>query len=243
MRFLIYLRVSTKDQDLRTQLDHCLRYLNSNFGEVNYKVFSDKITSRKTVYKREGSKALLSELRQGDTIVLLRIDRLSRKQHHIVNLMAEFERKNIEVITVDQPGLSKNKMLLGIFSGAAEEELVMLSKRTKEKFDSKRKRGERVARFAPYGYKIDTENLVTVERNGKEVQVPGYILPEESEKELVEKTKEFFSKGWSYTHITNELNELGFRNRNGKKLQKMTIFRIVKYAGLSRPELYSLPFQ
>jgi DNA invertase Pin-like site-specific DNA recombinase len=49
MKYVIYLRVSTKEQDLRTQEQKCLSYLKSlGNSDFKYLIFTDSITSKKT---------------------------------------------------------------------------------------------------------------------------------------------------------------------------------------------------
>lgn len=227
MKYLIYLRVSTKEQDERTQLDHCLRFIKGkSFEPFEYEVFTDILTSKKSVFKREGSKALLDKMRKGDTIIAMRIDRLSRKQSDTTQLIDLLSIKEVNILLVDQPGIN-NKIMLGIYSGMAEEEVIMLRKRVHEKFEAKRQRNERISGQLPYGYGMHETKLVPVKVGEKTVLKRGVLVPVSEEQEVLAQMKELFASGMSYQNIANSLNDAGYKNREGRPFQKMSIYRIL----------------
>lgn len=227
MKYLIYLRVSTKEQDERTQLDQCLKFIKSkSFEDFEYEVYTDILTSKKSVFKRAGSKALIESMKKGETIVAMRIDRLSRKQSDTTQLIDLLNKKEVNILLVDQPGIS-NKILLGIYSGMAEEEVIMLRKRVHEKFEAKRQRNERISGQLPYGYGLHEKKMVAVKVGEKTVLKKGVLVPVETEQQALAQMKEFFASGMSYQNIAVALNDLGYKNREGRPFQKMSIYRIL----------------
>ncbi len=236
MRYLIYLRVSTDEQDLKTQLDHCLRFIRQrDTSQFQYEIFSDKISSRKELFEREGGKALLATVRQGDIIIAMRLDRISRKLHETTELVHVLEKKKADILLVEQPGIS-NKAMLGIYAGMAEEEVKLIRKRITEKMSSKRNRNERCSRFLPYGFRMHETKTVPI-RVGKEIVMKrGILVPLECEQRVIERMKGLSAVGMSYSQIAKELTNQGYKNREGKAFQKMSIYRILQRVGETLPD-------
>ena len=81
-----YARVSTVDQNLDTQID-----LLEKFG-CN-KIFQDKITGM--AIQRPALDDMLSQLREGDTVVVARFFRLGRNRDHVINLVNDFANRKV----------------------------------------------------------------------------------------------------------------------------------------------------
>lgn len=224
----IYLRVSTDQQDERTQMDHIERFLmNTGQGSVPRKVYKDKKTSKKTLIKRSGGAELFRDLQPGDTIVAMRLDRLARSLTETALLTDAMDIKNVEIILVEQPGI-KNKIMLGLYAGMAEEEVKLLRKRISEKLSSKKQRGERYSKILPYGYALHETKLVPVKQGHKILMKRGVLIPVHEEQQILKIMQALHSDGYSYAQICRHLEDLGHKNREGKPFQKMTIFRILR---------------
>ena len=96
-----YARVSTNEQNLESQID----LLNQAGCE---KIFSDKISgSRKD---RPGLQQAISHFRPGDTLIVLKLDRLGRGLKNLIKLVEDLEKKGIhfqsltEGINTSTPG-------------------------------------------------------------------------------------------------------------------------------------------
>ena len=227
MKYLIYLRVSTDLQDTETQLDHCLRFIKQkDQSDFKYLVFRDKISSRKELFKREGGKEMLEILTKGDIIVSIRLDRISRKLYETTQLIERLDKAGAEIMLVDQPGIT-NKIMLGIYAGMAEEEVKLLRKRVKEKLESKRNRGERYSRFLPYGYGLHETKLVPIKQGDKIVMKRGVLVPIYEEQQVLARMYQLAGEGMSHGRIARALTQSGYKNREGKPFQKMSIYRIL----------------
>ena len=241
MRYLIYLRVSTEKQDSETQLDHCLKFIKQKDpSDFKYEVFQDKITSKKALFKRvekgegeittiprPGAKAMMDSIRKGDLIIAMRIDRLARNSYETHQLIDILEKKEADIFLVDQPGI-KNKIMLGLYAGMAEEEVKLLRKRVKEKLETKRDKGERYSRFLPYGYAMHETKLVPIREGDEIVQKRGILIPLHEEQQVLSVMQRFLEEGQSYGRIAKSLNDLGYKNREGKPFQSMTVYRILQ---------------
>ena len=81
-----YARVSTQDQNLALQYDALMH-------AGCQKVFEDKISGTKT--ERPGLSLCLEMLREGDTLVVWKLDRLGRSVKQLVNLVGELQEQGI----------------------------------------------------------------------------------------------------------------------------------------------------
>lgn len=226
MKYRIYLRVSKKVQDERTQLDHVLQFLRTREENLEYVVYKDKITSRKPMNKREGGKRMLDELEPGDIIVAIRLDRLVRSLTEATNLIDKLDVMGNEVILTDQPGI-KNKIMLGIYAGMAEEEVKLLRKRISEKLSSKKARGERYGSILPYGYALHETKLVPVKKGNEIVMKRGILIPLHEEQLILKEMHELRELGAGYGEIAKILKMKGIKNREDRPFQKMSIYRIL----------------
>lgn len=238
MNYVIYLRVSTQKQDERPQLEHCLNFLRSrDKSNFNYVVYTDSISSRKKIEKREGLQGALSFLKAGDILVGMRLDRLARNLYETTCIIHELEKKNSEIVLVDQPGI-KNKALLGLYAGMAEEEVKLIRKRIKEKMHDKKARNERINYEPPYGYKIHDTELVNVKtKDGRcWVMKPGKIIEDQREQEALKLMIDMSNQGISYHKIGIKLEDLGYTNRKGNQFHPMSICRILNRINPSKHE-------
>jgi len=81
-----YARVSTEEQNLTLQID-ALRKSGCR------KTFTDRLSGTRT--DRPGLNEALSHLREGDTLVVWKLDRLGRSVKGLVDLVGELERQNV----------------------------------------------------------------------------------------------------------------------------------------------------
>lgn len=86
-----YARVSTQDQSLSLQLDALNHY------EVE-QIFEEKESGKRK--NRPQLDELLKVLRKGDTVVVYKLDRISRSTKHLIELMEQFEAKGIHFVSI-----------------------------------------------------------------------------------------------------------------------------------------------
>ena len=146
-----YARVSTRDQNLDMQLDVLQR-------QNCVKIFCEKISG---VKKRPELEHCLSLLREGDVLVVYKLDRLARSLSEIVRICSELESKNIRIRSVkdnidttDYMG----KFTMHIFAALAEFERNVIMERTREGREAARKRGKKFGR--PQGNIFQLEVLI-----------------------------------------------------------------------------------
>ena len=130
-----YARVSTKDQNLNSQIDT----LNEYGCE---RIFSEKVSGRK--YNRTELDKCLDYLREGDTLVITKLDRLGRTTKQLIELAQYLEENEIDLEIIDMNINTKDamgKMFFTMMGAFAELEANLLSERTKKGLASARSRG------------------------------------------------------------------------------------------------------
>jgi DNA invertase Pin-like site-specific DNA recombinase len=113
-----YARVSSTGQDLDVQLEAL-----EAAGCI--KVFREKQSGRSTV-GREALEDALGYVREGDTLVVTRLDRLARSVGDLHNIIAKLTAKGVAFRCLAQGGVdtgtSSGKLMLGILGAVAEFE-------------------------------------------------------------------------------------------------------------------------
>ena len=130
-----YARVSTKDQDTAAQI----AALENSGCEL---IFQEKASGGR--WDRPELHRLLGQLRNGDVLVVWKLDRLSRSLKDLLTLMDKIDRAGAgfrsltEVIDTTSPG---GRMMMQIVGTFAEFERSMLRERTQRGLDAARKQG------------------------------------------------------------------------------------------------------
>lgn len=130
-----YARVSTEEQNISLQVDSLTKYGCD-------KIYQD--VGSGTSPKREGFNKLLEQLREGDTIVVWKLDRLGRSASKLIELFEDFNRKKINFVSIKEKldtSTAHGKFILQFTCLIAEMERNIISERTKAGLKSARARG------------------------------------------------------------------------------------------------------
>jgi len=136
-----YARVSTNEQNLDLQIDAFLKE-----GIKNKNIYTDKVSSTKEKRRKLGK--LLDYVREGDTIMVWKLDRLARSLIHFTKLMNEFEEKGVKFKSITEPFLdttdksSHSQFIVNMFAALAQLERDIIIERTKAGLESARRRGK-----------------------------------------------------------------------------------------------------
>jgi DNA invertase Pin-like site-specific DNA recombinase len=131
-----YARVSKHEQNLDLQLDALKT-------EGCGKVFTDKITG--STFIRQGLDEALNFLREGDTLVVWRLDRLGRSLKDLIETLNSLNKRGIgfksitEAIDTTTPG---GKLIFHIMGALAEFERDIITQRTNAGLAAARARGK-----------------------------------------------------------------------------------------------------
>ncbi|MDO1451099.1 recombinase family protein [Rhodocytophaga aerolata] len=146
-----YARVSTQEQILDLQLDALEKHGCS-------KIYTDKVSGMKA-HKPEFEK-LMSYVREGDTIVIWKLDRLGRSTKGLLELVEMLSKKGINLISLNDPidtTSPSGVLVFQIFCALAEHERNVIIQRTKAGLQAARARGRKGGRpqgLAPKYQKI-----------------------------------------------------------------------------------------
>lgn len=130
-----YARVSSQDQNLDLQLD-ALRSARCS------RIFSDKLSGAKQ--ERRGLDDALSHLRQGDTLVIWKLDRLGRTVRGLVELVGKLEEEGIHFQSITD-GIDTTtpagRFFFHVMASLAQMERELLMERTRAGLEAAKKRG------------------------------------------------------------------------------------------------------
>lgn len=135
-----YERVSTDDQSLALQHDAL------QAAECE-RIFSDKMSGAKA--DRPGLKKALDFAREGDTLVVWRLDRLGRSLKDLIALVEELESRKIGFRSLTESidtTTSGGKLIFHLFGALAEFERNLIRERTQAGLQAARARGRKGGR-------------------------------------------------------------------------------------------------
>src|SRR5215813_14650836 len=119
--WLGYARTSTKEQRLDLQLD-ALRAA----GVKERYLYADQAAGARK--DRPGFLQCLHDLRDGDSLVVWKLDRLGRSLRHCLELLDDLKARQVQLVVLEGPvahtsqETSEGKLLFGIFAAFAEFE-------------------------------------------------------------------------------------------------------------------------
>jgi len=176
-----YARVSTRDQNLELQLDALtqagceLIYQEKASGALAARVELDK---------------LLLQVRPGDTVYIYKLDRLGRSLKHLLDLVADLQRRDIGLISLTDAintASAQGRLVLNLFASLAEFERELIRERTLAGLAAARARGrvggrkpglsqeaQRTARAAELLYKARALSVDDMARSLRICKAPFY---------------------------------------------------------------------
>lgn len=135
-----YARVSTQDQNLELQLDALTK-------AGCQKVFEDTISSTRA--DRPGLGKALDMLREGDTLVVWKLDRLGRSVKQLVELVSALHKQNVQFKSLTDSidtGTPSGRFFFHVMASLAEMERDLIVERTRAGLDVARQLGRKGGR-------------------------------------------------------------------------------------------------
>ncbi|MBQ2947335.1 MAG: recombinase family protein [Bacilli bacterium] len=214
----LYMRVSTDDQvregfslpEQRKRLECFCDY--KGYEIKNY--YEDAGISAKTGNKRPEFDRLIEDLKQGkiNTIIALKLDRISRSIYDWENIMKTLEKYNGDLICVNDDintVTANGKMISRIMMSVSQNEIERTSERTKIGMAGAIKQ-EHIPNQAPLGYKHENKKLVI----------------DYTTKDIVVRIFNLYHNGYSYKKISNLFNSEKVLNRTNWR--DSTIYTILQ---------------
>jgi len=149
MGYLVgYARVSTEDQSLDLQLDALRRA-----GVLEDNIHVEKVSGASQ--KREALEFAIKDLREGDILVVWRLDRLARSMRQLYATLDRVYSKGASFRSLSESfdfGTASGRLILGVLGLVAEFERQIISQRTAAGIAAVRARRGVGARWGPKVY-------------------------------------------------------------------------------------------
>ena len=146
-----YARVSTTDQKFQSQIDALEKH---GCGII----YTEKVSGSKK--DRPELERCLHSLREGDTLVVTKLDRLGRSLKDLVLLMTEFQKRKVNFKCIDDPIDTRSatgEFFFHVMGAFAQLEKSLIQERTRAGLAAARKRGKYGGR--PISIKEDKKEM------------------------------------------------------------------------------------
>lgn len=138
-----YVRVSTKAQNPSLQIDALLKE-----GVPEKNIYRDVSSGAKS--ERHDLDLMMSRLREGDTVIIWKLDRIARSISHLLKLVDEFEKLGVKFKSIQDPFIdttsAHGKFVITLFGAIAQLERDIIIERTTAGLKSARRRGIQLGR-------------------------------------------------------------------------------------------------
>lgn len=146
-RLVGYARVSTEDQNLEMQIAALKRA-----GVMDVNLHVDKASGASK--RRPGFELAMKDCRWGDTLVVWKLDRLTRSPPQLYALLEELKAKNVGLLSLTEMLDTKTaigRLVMGITSAVSAFERDLIAERTKAGIEAIRKKREEGGENAKWG--------------------------------------------------------------------------------------------
>lgn len=217
MQFVSYLRTSTKDQNLgiEAQRAKAQAYAKAQGGQIIAEY--EEHESGKNDARPQLAQAIAECEKTGATLLIAKLDRLSRRVAFLFELKEQLEAKGLDAICVDMPEIMKSTLMLGVMASLAQQERELISERTKAALATKKAQGVKLGR--PKGANLDKAVKASIEKRMNDAQEWA---------EIQGKAIKRMAKSMNNNQIAITLNEQGRPTRRGGKWTATSVKRILE---------------
>jgi site-specific DNA recombinase len=210
VRCAIYTRKSTEeglDQDfnsLDAQREACEAYVASQRHE-GWMALPEKYNDGGFTganMDRPGLERLIADIEAGrvDTVLVYKVDRLSRSLMDFSRLIGLFDQHNVSFVSVTQQFNTSNSMgrlTLNILLSFAQFEREMIAERTRDKMSAARRKGKFVGGMQFLGYDLDANAKKLVVNEAEAAIVRELFRLYLQRRSIIATVKEANSRGWT----------------------------------------------
>ena len=132
-----YARVSTQDQNLELQIEALTK-------AGCHRLFDDKVSGSRA--ERAGLAKALDMLRDGDTLVVWKLDRLGRSVKNLVDLVGQLHKQGVQFKSLTDAidtGTPSGRFFFHVMASLAEMERELIVERTRAGLDVARQLGRK----------------------------------------------------------------------------------------------------
>ena len=218
IKYIAYYRVSTVKQGqsglgLEAQRASVADYLAGVKGELINEY--TEIQSGKKNNRLELDKALRKCRLTGATLLIAKLDRLSRNAAFLMNL----QESAIKFIACDMP--EANNLTVGLMACLADYERVLISKRTKEALKAAKARGVKLGNPKLDQVRCTDTTAARTARVEKAKERNTEIL------EVINEIQSNAGSELSLRQISKQLNSAGYTTARGKAWQATSVMRVL----------------
>src|SRR6202171_836571 len=227
MRVIGYARVSTdKQADRGVSLDaqtEKIRAMALVHDAELIDIIVEAGESAKSL-NRPGMHRLLALIDSGEvqTVIVAKLDRLTRSVKDLCELLERFERRGVALISVAESldtGSAAGRLVINILSAVSQWEREAIGERTRDALSHKRSNGERVGNIA-FGYRLCAD--------GK------HLEHDVSEQAVLNEIRQLRQGGATLRGIAATLNHRALRTRRGSAWRLEHVARIIKQGASAR---------
>jgi DNA invertase Pin-like site-specific DNA recombinase len=221
MRAIGYVRVSTDKQadhgvSLEAQ-EAKIRAMATVQGAEIVELIVDGGESAKNL-KRPGMERLLTlvDERKVDTVIIAKLDRLTRSVKDLAELLERFQRRGVSLVSVAESldtGSAAGRLVINIMTAVSQWEREAIGERTRDAMWHKRSNGERVGNIS-YGYRLGTD--------GKQLE------PDPGEQAVLTAIRDLRARRCTLRGIAAELNARGWHTRRASSWRLEHVARILR---------------
>lgn len=216
MKTFAYLRISTDETNQSNSFKTQENLIREKYPIIDG-VYADACSGSTSFSKRTEWVKLVQQLSSDDTVVVLRMDRLSRDVLEWLVVEKMLEKMNVSIKFIDGVSGSSpmDKMVRTILSAVAEMEKALIGQRIREAKAKLKSENKHLGGSVPFGYDKDSD---------------GYLIPNSKEQSVIEVMKDGRNNmNLSYSKLSGYLDDLGHKTRKGTSFTSMTVSRILKY--------------
>jgi site-specific DNA recombinase len=217
-----YVRVSTEKQaeaglSLEAQTAK-IRAMAEVKGVPLTGVLTDAGVSAKSLDRPEMTRLLaLVDARAVATVIIAKLDRLTRSIRDLTDLLDRFERRGVSLVSVAESldtRSSAGRLVIHIMGSVAQWEREANGERTRDTLQHKRELGERVGTL-PFGFQLAAGSRSRLE-------------PAPIEQRLIARARELAMLGYPARRIADDLNAHGWTTRKHTPWRFQYIARLLK---------------
>ena len=215
-----YIRVSTRDQadsgaSLESQRLKIMAYATMHDLDL-VEVIEDAGFSAKSL-DRPGMDELLKFIRgrKVGVVIVAKLDRITRSVRDLGELVELFQHSGVEFASVADhidTSTASGRLVLNVMGSVSQWEREAIGERTSEALAVMRSKGKRISRYAPYGYRLNSQGWIE----------------DEHEQRAIALMRQLRHDGLSLRRIARELESQGFHNRRKGRLSPQTIANVLK---------------
>ncbi len=149
------------------------------------------------------------------TVVVAKLDRITRSVRDLGELIDLFQRSGVEFASVADhidTSTASGRLVLNVMGSVSQWEREAIGERTSEALAVMRSNGRRISRHPPYGYRFNGQGWIEDEREQRAISL----------------MRRLRADGLSLRQIAAELERQGHHNRRGHRLSAQTIANVLK---------------